>query len=144
MGNKLDNFVSRLSKARRTGNDSWIGCCPAHEDKSPSLTVREADEGMLLVHCFAGCSIDAIAGALGFSVSDLMPDKPADEIRKSRKIPFSPSDVLACAKNDAALLYVVMCDLSKGIALTSKQIEAAKKAAARIYSAANMGGANNG
>ena len=144
MGNKLDNFVSRLSKAKRTGNDSWIACCPAHADKSPSMTVREVEDGMLLVHCFAGCGIDEIAGSIGMSISDLMPDKQPDEIRKARKIPFSPSDVLACAKNDAALLYVVMCDLSKGVMLTDRQIEAAKKAAARVYSAANMGGLNNG
>lgn len=144
MSNKLDNFVSRLSKAKRTGNDSYIACCPAHADKSPSMTVREVEDGMLLVHCFAGCGIDDIAGAIGFSISDLMPDKQPDELRKSRRIPFSPSDVLACTKNDAALLYVVMCDLDKGILLTEKQVKEAKKAAARIYSAANMGGANNG
>jgi hypothetical protein len=144
MSNKLDNFISRLSKAKRTGNDSYIACCPAHADKSPSMTVREVEDGMLLVHCFAGCGIDDIAGAIGFSISDLMPDKQPDELRKSRRIPFSPSDVLACAKNDAALLYVVMCDLDKGILLTEKQVKEAKKSAARIYSAANMGGANNG
>jgi hypothetical protein len=108
------------------------------------MTVREVEDGMLLVHCFAGCGIDAIAGAIGLSISDLMPDKQPDELRKSRKIPFSPSDVLACTKNDASLIYVVMCDLDKGIDLTDKQIKAAKKAAARIYSAANIGGANNG
>ena len=144
MSNKLDNFVSRLSKAKRTGNDSYIACCPAHEDRSPSMTVREVEDGMLLIHCFAGCGIDAIAGAIGFSVSDLMPDKKPDEVRNARRIPFSPSDVLACTKNDAALIYVVMCDLDKGKELTEKQIKDAKKASARIYSAANMGGANNG
>jgi len=142
--NKLENFLSRLQKVKKTGNNSWIACCSAHEDKSPSLSVSVGDDERILVHCFAGCGIDAIAGAIGFSVSDLMPDKKPDEVRNARRIPFSPSDVLACTKNDAALIYVVMCDLDKGKELTEKQIKDAKKASARIYSAANMGGANNG
>lgn len=140
MGNKLDNFVSRLSKAKRTGNGSWIACCPAHADKSPSMTVREVEDGMLLVHCFAGCDIDAIAGSVGMTIADLMPDKQPDDVRKARRIPFSPADVLACSKSDAALLYVVMCDIGKGLMLTDKQIDSAKRAAARVYSAASMGG----
>ncbi len=29
--------------------------CPAHDDKSPSLSIRQGDRGFL-VHCFAGCA----------------------------------------------------------------------------------------
>jgi len=140
MSNKLDNFVSRLQKAKRTGTDSWIACCPAHDDKSPSMTIREVDEGKILVHCFAECSVENIVGALGLSLSDLMPDRAPDEVRKPRRMPFNAADVLACSKSDASLIYVVMCDIDKGVQLTQEQITSAKKAAGRIYSAAQMGG----
>ncbi|MEQ9335158.1 toprim domain-containing protein [Thalassobaculum sp.] len=33
----------------------WIARCPAHEDRTPSLSIRDADDGNLLVHCHAGC-----------------------------------------------------------------------------------------
>lgn len=138
--NKLENFLSRLDKVKRVGQSAYIACCPAHADKNPSMTIREVENGMILAHCFAGCSIDQIAGAVSMELYELMPDKAPDETRKARSIPFAPSDVMACCKTDACLLYVVMCDLSKGIELTREQIRNAKKAAGRIYAAAQMAG----
>jgi hypothetical protein len=37
-----------------------MACCPAHDDRNPSLSVRRAPDGRVLVHCFAGCSLDAV------------------------------------------------------------------------------------
>src|SRR5574337_497427 len=37
--------------------------CPAHDDEHPSLSVDER-EGRILVHCFAGCSQDAVIEGL--------------------------------------------------------------------------------
>lgn len=135
-----DILLSRLKKVKKTGSNSWIACCPAHDDKSPSMTIRSVDDGKILAYCFAGCGIEAITGAVGLNVSELMPDKQPDVLRASRAIPFSPSDVLACVKSDASLIYIVMCDLDKGLDLTKEQLTNAKKAAARIYSAAELGG----
>jgi hypothetical protein len=38
--------------------------CPAHEDRTPSLSWRRTTTGRLLVHCFAGCSWHEIRAAL--------------------------------------------------------------------------------
>jgi hypothetical protein len=65
----LDEVLQRLKSARRSGK-SWMARCPAHGDKSPSLSVRD-ENGKVLFHCFAGCSVDAICTALGIKVSDL-------------------------------------------------------------------------
>ena len=43
---------------------SGSACCPAHEDRSPSLSITDGRDGRLLLHCFAGCSFAAIAKAL--------------------------------------------------------------------------------
>ena len=67
--------------ARRSGA-GWIGRCPAHEDRSPSLSIREGDDGRVLLHCFAGCSIESICEAVGLKVSYLFPE--------SRTIPSKP------------------------------------------------------
>src|SRR5688572_31288833 len=44
--------------------------CPAHEDRTPSLTVSRGRDGVL-VHCHAGCKVDAIVEQLGLRVEDL-------------------------------------------------------------------------
>jgi hypothetical protein len=49
-------------QARRTGR-RWMARCPAHRDKSPSLSIQERD-GRVLVHCFSGCPQDDVIAAL--------------------------------------------------------------------------------
>jgi hypothetical protein len=49
----------------------FIACCPAHADRSPSLSIREGEDGRSLIHCFAGCSVEAICDSLKIMVSDL-------------------------------------------------------------------------
>jgi hypothetical protein len=38
--------------------------CPAHDDREPSLSIRHADDGKVLVHCHAGCDQSVVIGAL--------------------------------------------------------------------------------
>jgi len=48
-----------------------------------------------------------------------------------------------CAHNDKSpsmTIYLAMCDLDKGIELSSERITNLKKAAGRIYSASELGG----
>lgn len=54
--------------------------CPAHEDKRPSLSIREGRDGRILLHCFAGCSSGEVVAALGLTWGDLFAeerDRPA-------------------------------------------------------------------
>lgn len=140
MSNQLDNFLSRLQKVRRTGKDSYIACCSAHADKSPSMTIREVEEGKILVHCFAGCGIDEIVDAVGISLSDLMPDRAPDTLRKPTAVPFNPRDVLACIQSDATLLCVFISDVTQAKPITPEEAANAYKAAARIVAATRIGG----
>ncbi len=47
----------------RKSGAGWMARCPAHEDHSPSLSIRETD-GKLLVHCHASCAQQAVIEAL--------------------------------------------------------------------------------
>ena len=52
-----------LENWKKGGENKWIACCPAHDDKNPSLSIKqEADK--VLVHCFAGCSQVSVISAL--------------------------------------------------------------------------------
>jgi putative DNA primase/helicase len=42
-----------------------VAHCPAHDDRTASLSVREGEGGRLLLKCFAGCPYGAILDALG-------------------------------------------------------------------------------
>lgn len=50
--------IADLLHGRAAGRGKWTACCPAHNDRSPSLSIREEAAGRVLVHCFAGCPPD--------------------------------------------------------------------------------------
>lgn len=68
----LDHFVSQLEGVRRTAR-GVMARCPAHDDKSPSLSVAAGERG-ILIRCWAGCELSAITHALDLHVSDLFFD----------------------------------------------------------------------
>ena len=104
----VDTLISRLDKVRRTGRGTWIACCPAHADKSPSLTIRETDDGKVLLHCFTGCSALEIIDAVGLEMSDLFP--PRQHHGKPERRPFPAADVLRALASEA--LVVASCGVS--------------------------------
>lgn len=62
-------ILSRLERVRRSGGQ-WIARCPAHDDKTPSLSVHE-ENGRVLLHCFAGCTVESICVSLRIKTADL-------------------------------------------------------------------------
>jgi hypothetical protein len=70
----ITNILSKLKKVVTKPNDTWMACCPAHQDKSPSLSISQSNDGKILLYCFAGCSIEEITDALGIDLSQLFPD----------------------------------------------------------------------
>lgn len=72
----VDEFLSRLDAVRQRGAGRWTSRCPAHEDKSPSLSIRETDDGKILLRCFAGCAAGSVCAALGIKLKDLFADTP--------------------------------------------------------------------
>lgn len=65
----LGDVLPRLDKAKETKPGEWRACCPAHEDSNPSLSITQAQNGRLLLHCFAGCSYQKILEALNIRPS---------------------------------------------------------------------------
>ena len=46
--------IARALGGRRAGA-TWMARCPAHDDRSPSLSIRAGNDGKVLVRCHAGC-----------------------------------------------------------------------------------------
>lgn len=78
----LLEFLAHLPDARPCGNQ-FKARCPAHQDDSPSLYVREGEDGRILIKCHAGCAAGAIVSAMGLRLSDLMPPEPTERPRRT-------------------------------------------------------------
>jgi hypothetical protein len=65
-----------LVQAQRIGTGRWKVRCPAHNDRSPSLSIREGDDGRVLLLCRAGCALDSILAALKLARRDLFAGPP--------------------------------------------------------------------
>ena len=73
-----DELLGQLEAVRARGLGKWQARCPAHDDREPSLSIREADDGKILLHCFSGCTVDSICSAIGIQVTDLFPNSDPD------------------------------------------------------------------
>ncbi len=80
----LDLLLARLQGVRRTVN-GWIALCPAHADRSASLSIAATDDGCVLLNDFAGCGAADVVAAVGLSLSDLFPDRMRDDSPNGRR-----------------------------------------------------------
>lgn len=108
-------LLSRLDEVRRTGPGRWSARCPAHADKSPSLSVRELDDGRVLVHDFGGCSVHDVLASVGLDMTALFPEKraPGAGAKRERK-PWSSFDLLRLASFEAHIVALITSDMLAG------------------------------
>lgn len=80
-----EDFLSRLDHVTPTKR-GWQARCPAHADKNPSLSIREGEEGRIVLHDFAGCAPSEICAAVGLTVADLFADhgRSRKDIRRDK------------------------------------------------------------
>ena len=69
----LEKVLERLHKVKQVGAGKWKACCPAHDDKDPSLSIKEGSDGRVLLHCWAGCETRDVTAAIGLELRDLFP-----------------------------------------------------------------------
>lgn len=71
----LETVLEGLQGVRENGA-GLKALCPAHDDTNPSLSVKEGDDGRVLLKCFAGCDAGAIVAAMGLDMAALFPPSP--------------------------------------------------------------------
>lgn len=109
----IDLLLSRLEGIRPSGPGKYVARCPAHRDKHPSLAIKEADDGAVLVYCFSGCSVDEVVGAAGLELSELFPPR-SPQGRKPERRPFNASDLLSLAAWESLVASIIASDLAHG------------------------------
>ena len=114
MSDPVSQFLGRLEGVR--GRDGkWIARCPAHDDRSPSLSVGEGDKGSVLIHCFSGCSAQAIVDAIGLELSDLFPPDTMVDIRRGERRPSVDYKALCFhLRHEIYVLSIAAGEMKKG------------------------------
>lgn len=86
----LDLVLDRLPGAKENGQ-GWKARCPAHEDASPSLSIRLGEGGCVVLHDFGGCPPEKVVAAIGLTMADLFPR----EGRRERRV-VAETDYRVC------------------------------------------------
>jgi hypothetical protein len=79
----IDEFLSRLDRVKRSGKNSEARC-PAHDDRHASLSIREGDDGRVLLKCHAGCKPEDVVAGIGLGMRDLFPEGGGGDTYPSR------------------------------------------------------------
>lgn len=99
--NSMRTILDKLPSIHQNGK-GYTALCPAHDDKERSLSVAEGDEGRVLLHCFAGCTLDQIVSSIGLKTSDLF-------VQKSKKVKGGTS----VRSSNGATVQHLSCTLSE-------------------------------
>lgn len=121
----IDLVLSRLDKVRAAGAGRWKACCPAHDDRDPSLSIREADDSKVLLHCWAGCSTTDVLAAIGLTVRDLFP-----EVHGNSRGPVRRGPSKAAQQLEATVISIAVEQLRQGKPLSDfdrERYETAKR-----------------
>lgn len=130
MTNPIELALERLDGVVRSGK-SYKALCPAHGDKSPSLSVKEGDDGRVLLHCFAGCGIDLVVARMGLQIADLFPgDRGKCRVPKLPGV--STRELKAATEHELQILFIVNADRNAGRPISPRDLDRTKIALERI------------
>ncbi len=129
-------FLERLVGVKQTGGGRWIARCPAHEDRSPSLSIRETDDGRVLVHDFGGCETGNVLAAVGLELKDLF-DRPLAQRLAPIRGGFSARELLVLSGHEATVAAMLAAKAARG-ELTADDAIRLAQAAARLGTAQGL------
>ena len=111
----VDEIADRLEHKRRSGKGGYIARCPAHNDRSPSLSITPGDDGRVLIHCHAGCPPLDVLAAIGLDWADVFEEDR--EIRSGGRARHSVETV------DGLIIEIAEADIAAGRRLSGDDVE---------------------
>lgn len=137
----VEILLARLDKVRKAG-DGWSAVCPAHKDRSASLSIGTGNDGRILLHCFAGCIATDVVQAVGLTIADLFPERirtdDSPEERRRRRLAARQHQwgaALPILEFEARLVLIAANDLRAGRTLSDDDLQRLAVAVERIEDA---------
>lgn len=122
----IENLLGRLQKVKSTSRGRWVCQCPAHDDRSPSMHIKLAEDGKILINCKAGCGAEDILGAIGMEFSDLMPETITHHRKKPQKQILYATEALDLIRFEAQIILATGYALRNGT-LTNNELQRAER-----------------
>jgi len=72
----IDSILSSLENVIETQKYQYRAKCPVHQksnSQSRTLSIKEATDGNVLLHCFGGCDYEEVLSAIGLEKKHLFP-----------------------------------------------------------------------
>ena len=132
-------LLQHLEKVKSTKSGHWLACCPAHDDKSPSLSICEKPDGRVLVKCWSGCSVEEILSSVGLTFEALYPEKEIHHGKPERR-PFPAPDMFRALIPEMYVNYLCAQATAKGEVLPKVDMERLLLAINRFQAALHAGG----
>jgi hypothetical protein len=130
-----ERLLLRLEGVRQSGSNKWMARCPCHIDGTPSLSVTDLAD-RVLIHCFAGCEPANVTAAVGLALSDLFPAKLLGHaIKAIKQRLLTPIQALEIVAKEALLVCLYASELARGKELSIEDKDRLFIAAARINEA---------
>lgn len=130
MTSLLEAVLQHLSGIVKAGKN-FKALCPAHPDKTPSLSVAIGDDGLVLLHCFSGCSVESVVAAMGLAMTDLFP-QGSTPCKVPRISGVTSRALREAADFERQILFFVRADQLHGRAVSPIDLERSKLAMQRV------------
>lgn len=122
-------LMQRLEGVREHGNGQFSAKCPAHSDKSPSLSIKVEPDGTVLLHCFAGCTPLEVVNSVGMTLAELFPE-PFEAA--SRKPLWNYRALLETLGHEALVVIGAATQILNGYTISPEELEELKQARLKV------------
>ncbi|MCL4780698.1 MAG: DNA primase [Gammaproteobacteria bacterium] len=131
-----ETLLARLDGVKQTAPGRWVARCPAHEDRSPSLSIRELPDGRVLLHDFAGCDTESVLAAVGLRMTDLFPERLPDQRYRPIRSRIPAADLLLLIADETEIVALAAAHLIEHKTLSETDWQRLVQAHQRISAAA--------
>lgn len=123
---KIQDILTRFKSVKQE-RDGWLALCPSHEDKNPSLSISQGNDGRILLNCFAGCKILSILESVGLEMSDLFNDTPKTHLKHTQSVPVTNANQSVknsgCTLSDYAKAKGLPVDFLQGLGIQENKFK---------------------
>jgi hypothetical protein len=114
----IDNILSSLENVIETQKYQYRAKCPVHQktnSQSRTLSIKEATDGNVLLHCFGGCGYEEVLSAIGLEKKHLFPPETyiANWAYDRDPLKKSPKQLIAELKPSMTYLQILISDIEK-------------------------------